>query len=156
VPTLSEKPIKATDALRADHKMVRKLLETLTFDNPRFAEVAKTLHRVLVGHAWFEDTILLPALEADPLLQRRFAQEIGQEHKDLQLLMKLIRETPVENKKEMEAYALQFHAILDTHFQKEEAALFPLAERILDSEGLNELGAEMKRRQTEIRNLVQD
>ena len=150
------KPIKATDSLLADHKMIRKLMEELTFDNPRFPELSKTLHRVLLGHAWFEDTIFLPALEADPLLQRRFTGEIGQEHKDLDLLMKLIRQTPLENIREMEAYALQFHAVLSAHFQKEEDALFPLAEKILDNEGLNELGAEMKRRQTEIRNLVKD
>jgi hemerythrin-like domain-containing protein len=55
-----------------------------------------------------------------------------------------------------ESYVLQLRVLLDTHFAKEEDGLFPLAERILDSEGLNNLGAEMERRKMEVRDAIKD
>ena len=54
----------------------------------------------------------------------------------------------------IELYSKQFRSILETHLKKEEDGLFPTAERILDEEGLNNLGAEMERRKTEVRGLV--
>lgn len=146
--------IKATDALLADHKLIRKLLSNFTLDNPRFPQIGKTLERAVLGHAWFEDEIFLPAIEAEPLLQKRFTDEIYQEHKDIATFLKLVRKT--SDKGLLASYHLQLTTLLDTHFKKEEDALFPLAEKILDDEGLNNLGEEMKRRQTEIRHLAEE
>jgi hemerythrin-like domain-containing protein len=87
-------------------------------------------------------------------LQRRFLEELYQEHKDIDFLLKQTKKTRLEDKAEFEAISLQLRTVLATHFNKEEDALFPLAEKILDDEGLNNLGDEMKRRQAEIRNLV--
>jgi hemerythrin-like domain-containing protein len=142
---------KATEQLLKDHKMVRKVLEQFSLDNPRFPEILKTLQRIVLAHAWFEDAIFLPAFEAEPLLERRFTAEIIQEHKDIDHFLKCLRKTSPARSREMEALMLQFGSVLDTHFKKEEDALFPLAERILDEEGLNHLGAEMERRKTEVR-----
>ena len=102
-----------------------------------------------MGHAWFEDEIFLPAIEAEPLLFRRFTDEIYQEHKDIDSLLKLVRKTSLGNKKELDFYVTELRVLLATHFKKEEDALFPLTERILTDEGLIELGDEMKRRQAE-------
>ena len=146
--------IKATDALLSDHRLINKILEQFTLDNPRFAQICKTLHRAVKGHAWFEDEIFLPAVEAEPLLFRRFTNEIYQEHKDIDALLKLVRQTPAAKRKELEFYSRELRVLLSTHFKKEEDALFPLTERILSEEGLLELGDEMKRRQTEIRPLL--
>ena len=146
--------MKATEALLADHKMIRKILEGFQLDNPRFSEILKTLHRVVLGHAWFEDVIFLPAVEAEPLLERRFTEELYQEHKDIAYLLDLLRKTDVKDKKELEAYSVQLRAILDGHFTKEEDALFPLTEKVLNEEGLNKLGEAMRRRQTEIQDLT--
>lgn len=140
---------KATDALLKDHKMIRKILEGFALDHPRFPEILKTLERVVLAHAWFEDVIFLPAFEKAPLLQKPFVHEINQEHKDIEFLLKLLRRTPLVQKKELDAAFLQLTTLLKTHFEKEEDALFPLAERILDNEGLNQLGAEMERRKKE-------
>jgi len=147
---------KATDQLLKDHKMIRKALEGFSLENPRFSHILKTLHRIILAHAWFEDSVFLPAFEAEPLLERRFTQEIIQEHKDIDYLLKLIRRTPLQKEQEIQAYTLQFRAVLDAHFKKEEDGLFPMAERILDEEGLNNLGNEMERRKTEVRDLVVD
>jgi hypothetical protein len=49
---------------------------------------------------------------------------------------------------------IQLNSILETHFRKEEDALFPLTERFLDSENLNRLGEEMTRRKLEVRSIL--
>jgi iron-sulfur cluster repair protein YtfE (RIC family) len=148
--------MKATDSLLADHKMIRKLWGELQFDNPRFDEIALTLHRVILGHAWFEDQIFLPALKNKELLVKCFADEIQNEHHDINTLLGLVRKTPKKEAAERAAYRLQLVTLLDTHFKKEEDALFPLAEKILDLEGLNRLSDEMKARQAETRGLLRD
>ena len=145
--------MKATDALLTDHRMIRKTMEGFVLDHPRFPEILKTLQRVVVAHAWFEDEIFLPALQVEPFLDR-LNREISQEHKDIAELFERARVAAGAPSLDQEAYVLQLRSILETHFRKEEDALFPLAERILDSEGLNRLGAEMTRRKTEVRGLI--
>src|SRR5690348_6724761 len=110
---------KATDALLSDHRLINKVLDQFTLDNPRFAHICQTLHRALKGHAWFEDTIFFPAIEAEPLLFRRFTDELYQEHKDLDALMKLLRKTPLQNQKELEFYSQELRVLLTAHFRKE-------------------------------------
>ena len=146
---------KATDALLKDHLLINKILEQFTLDNPRFDHICRTLHRAVLGHAWFEDEIFLPAIAAEPLLFRRFTDELYQEHKDIDSLLKLLRKTPAAKQKELEFYSTELRVLLSTHFRKEEDALFPLTERLLKEEGLIELGDEMKRRQAEIQKFVE-
>lgn len=145
---------RATDALLVDHRLVRKVLEGFRLDNPRFSQIALTLHRALKAHAWFEDEIFLPVVKREPLFYARFTAEIEQEHKDLDQLLTLLRAAPAQSK-ELDAYVLQFRSLINTHFAKEEDALFPLAEKVLSNEGLLELGAEMKRRQLEVRQFIE-
>jgi iron-sulfur cluster repair protein YtfE (RIC family) len=144
---------KATDQLIKDHKMIRKVLADFSVDHPRYPELLKTLQRIVVAHAWFEDEVFLPAFEAEPLLSKRFTDEIVQEHRDIDHLLKLLRKTPPAQKKETELFNLQLRVILDAHFKKEEDGLFPLAGKLLDDAGLNALGDEMERRKTEVRGL---
>ncbi len=146
---------KATEALLKDHQLINKVLESFTLDNPRFVHICKTLHRAVLSHAWFEDTIFLPAVQAEPLLFHRFTEELYQEHKDIDALLKLLRKTPQTKRKELEFYSQELRVLLSTHFKKEEDALFPLTERLLSEEGLLELGNEMKRRQTEVRQFIE-
>ena len=110
--------LRATDELLKDHRMVRKTLEGFRLENPRFPEITKTLSRILKAHAWFEDIIFLPALKAEPFLARVFMEEISQEHKDLDTLMNLIRQTKLEDHEPLEFYATQLRALLETHFHK--------------------------------------
>jgi hemerythrin-like domain-containing protein len=140
---------KATDALLSDHKMIRKLLEGYDLANPRFRAVANTLERVVVMHAWFEDEIFLPAFRNKPLLVQRYIDELNTEHRHIEFFSQLIHKTPAAEAQELDAYVRQFRAILERHLQKEEDALFPLAEKILDAEGMNRVSAELERRQKE-------
>ena len=144
----------AIERLLADHKMIRKTLEVFHRDNPRYGLIRETLHRIVLGHAWFEDEILLPALRNEPLLERRLTDEIIQEHKDIAHLLKLIQKTSPDQERQWAPLALQLRVILETHFRKEEDALFPLAERILRSEGLIELSTQMEKRKMEVHDLL--
>ena len=142
---------KATDALINDHKMIRKLLDRFHPDQPRFPEIASTLKRVVLSHAWFEDQVFLPAFKTIPLMNNRYVQELTAEHKDIDYFMQLIHQT--QPSRELEIHVKQFRAILENHLQKEEDALFPLAESLLNKEGMNNLSAEMERRQHEAQKL---
>jgi iron-sulfur cluster repair protein YtfE (RIC family) len=147
---------KATDELLKDHKMIRKIMKEWEIGNPRFGHIHKTLMRVVLGHAWFEDQVFFPAMEAEPAFARRFIDELYQEHKDIDSLLKLVRKTPTEKAEDLGFYTQQLRVILETHFTKEEEALFPICEKILDEEGLNNLSVEMRRRQHENRMLVEE
>jgi len=148
--------MKATDLLLTDHKLIRKVLSGLSLDNPRYSHILKTMSRTVIGHSWFEDEIFLPAFKLKGLLHKLFTDEIEQEHKDMKKMLSLLREMSPHQKKEIEALNIQYCTVLETHLKKEEDALFPLAERILDAEGLNKLGNEMENRKTEIRGMVKD
>lgn len=142
--------MKATDAMLADHKMIRKLTSEMRLDNPRFAQIAESAHRILTGHAWFESRIFFPAVEKSPMLARRFTDDLYREHDDIDALIDLVRD-PATDPAHLDGYLRQFRSMVDTHFAKEEDVFFPLTERILDSEGLNRLGEEMRLRQAESR-----
>lgn len=134
---------KATDELLKDHKMVRKILTEWKTGNPRFTQIHKTLARVVRGHAWFEDQVFFPAMQAEPALAKRFMDELWQEHKDIDALLDLVEKT--DRQPQLDYYATQLGVVLDTHFKKEEDALFPICEKILTEEGLLDLGAQMRK-----------
>jgi hemerythrin-like domain-containing protein len=144
--------IKATDTLLKDHRLIRKTMEGFKLDNPRFLDVAATAHRIVVAHAWFEDVIFLPALKFERRLEQ-LSREITVEHQDIAALFTLLRHIENPGRESLDFYARQICSILETHFRKEEDALFPLSEKVLDAEGLNELGEEMRLRQKEVRGL---
>lgn len=147
--------VRATEALLKDHAMIRKLLADWSAEHPRFEHLTRTLHRTVLAHAWFEDVIFLPAVEAEPLIFQRFEAEVRQEHQDIDSLLKLIRRLSSQQMKERACYALQLRVLLETHFAKEEDAIFPLADKLLTEEGLIALGEEMKNRREEVRQFLE-
>jgi hemerythrin-like domain-containing protein len=144
----------ATEQLLKDHAMVRKILEGLRTDNPRFPEILKTLQRVVLGHAWFEDEFLMPALKAKPLVFEPFRAEIVQEHSDIAALLEVLRKTESKDEGPLKAGVLTLRSLLQTHFAKEEDALFPLAELVISQEGLTTMAVAMERRKDEVRDHV--
>ena len=54
----------------------------------------------------------------------------------------------------MESFVLQIRTLIAAHVKKEEEALYPLAEQVLDAATLNKLREEMERRKTELREVV--
>lgn len=140
----------ATVQLLRDHKMIRKLMADLVEDHPRYPQLLATTERVVVGHAWFEDEFLLPALKARPMLFLPFREEIAQEHRDIAGLFVRLRGVPPGDPS-VRPHLLTLRVLLETHFTKEEDALFPLAEKIIGEEGLVGMAAAMERRKAEVR-----
>ena len=145
--------MNAVASLLADHKMIRKILESFDPDSPRVGLISQTLARALKTHAWFEDEVFIPALRASPMLQPRFTDGIIQEHRDIAFLLGEILQPGIDRRM-LDVHVLQFRALLESHFRKEEDALFPLAERALGAEGMATLHTEMQRRQGEAARLV--
>lgn len=141
----------ATEELLKDHKMIRKLLTDLRPDNPRAAEIAATLQRVTLAHAWFEDEFLMPVLKNAPGIVKPFWQEIAQEHNDIAALLELVRSTPPGRTDDLKGRIDTLRVVLETHFEKEEKVLFPFAETALGLKGLTDLAARMEARKSDVR-----
>ncbi|MBK8575818.1 MAG: hemerythrin domain-containing protein [Elusimicrobia bacterium] len=141
----------ATEQLLKDHKMIRKILEGFHVDNPRFPEILKTLQRVVLGHAWFEDQFFMPAVKSRPLIFKPFWSEVSTEHEDIGGLLALLRKTEFKEKKTLQSRVITLRSLLETHFAKEEDVLFPLADQSMSRESLESLGAIMERRKEEVR-----
>src|ERR1035438_4621319 len=105
---------KATEELVKTHRLVEKLLEQFEPEKPRFSEVRKTLERAGLAHTWLQDELLLPVLKGKPLIERRFLEEIGEEHRDLEQLLKLLLNISPEAKEEVQALVIQIRAILES------------------------------------------
>ena len=146
---------KATEELIKTHRLVEKLLEQFEPEKPRFAEVRKTLERAVLAHTWLQNELLLPVLKGKPLIERRFLEEIGEEHRDLEHRLKLLLNISPEAKEEVQALVIQIRAILEAHFYKEALGLYPLAEKVVEASTLVRLGTDMERRKNEVRDLAQ-
>lgn len=141
----------ATEELLKDHKMIRKLLADLRPGNPRAAEIAATLQRVTLAHAWFEDEFLMPVLKNAPGIVKPFWQEIVQEHNDIAALLELVKSTPPDRIDDKKSRIDTLRVVLETHFEKEEKVLFPFAETALGLKGLTDLAARMEARKSDVR-----
>jgi hemerythrin-like domain-containing protein len=147
--------MNATEELTHTHEVVRKVLDLFTPGNPRFQESINTLRRTVEAHAWLQDEIFIPALKGQPLIQINFLAELAQEHKDLDQMIGQLFKTPSEQKQAVESLVLQIRIIIAAHVKKEQEALYPLAEQVLDTATLNTLRDEMERRKLEVRDVVQ-
>jgi len=141
----------ASEELIKTHRLVGKILEQFDSKESRFSEIRLTLERAVTAHAWLQDEIVLPALKGKALIEERFLNEVTQEHQDLEFLLKKLALVALDAKPELDALVLQIRTLLDTHFEKETNALYPLAEKLLDNTALQKLGDEMERRKTDVR-----
>ncbi len=135
--------MKITDALRGEHAVLYVLFEDVreTINDSDNIEIIRksisTLDKALLSHAAIEDNILFPALDQHiagmgPLEMMRA------EHKNVDELVEAAR---VEQ--DMAALISQAKQLIDLafgHFQKEEMALFAMAEQFLSEEELTALG----------------
>jgi len=148
--------MKATEELVHTHQLVSKILEIFATDQPRFQESMKTLQRAVEAHAWLQDEILLPALDGKPLIDKAFLSEIVQEHRDLDSMIGRLQAIPPDQLPDVQASVLQIRVLLQTHFQKEADALYPLVEQVLKTDELVRLRDEMDRRKLVVRAVTQN
>lgn len=135
--------MKITEALLAEHLVFHNLFDHLERTVPSFKtllevkSVAALLEKILKGHSDTEDPLFLGPLEHcfEQIGQRdAFVAEHHEMDGQLQLIQKVTR-VPEAKRLLMDAIA---HS--RRHFDREERIVFPLAERVLKSKTLNELG----------------
>ena len=136
--------MRITDAFRGEHGVFYAqfdLIDRFVPDAGSAAEVravAEMLGAALIPHAKLEDELLFNPLEeyagpdADPISIMRF------EHDDIET--SLIRAQTSRDLGEAQQLLLRAVERAREHFAKEELVLFPLAEREIDRQRLEELG----------------
>ncbi|MBT3990138.1 MAG: hemerythrin domain-containing protein [Rhodospirillaceae bacterium] len=135
--------MRLTDALRGEHAILYEIFAGVreTLDESDEIAVIRTavalLERNLMSHAAIEDEILFPELDTHikgmgPLEMMR------SEHQGIDEYLEAIRnETDVAQLKKQTGQLLE---LAFNHFQKEEMALFGMAEQFLSEDELTALG----------------
>jgi hemerythrin-like domain-containing protein len=143
--------MKITDILRAEHTVFHHLFDHIETTAPRLKTLAEVkslallLDKVMAPHSRTEDELFIGPLE-------HCFEQIGQSatfHEEHDLIDAGLRRARRDNDlKSAKQFLLGAIASARKHFDKEERIVFPLAERVLKANTLNELGEEwMKRRQ---------
>ncbi len=135
--------MKITDALRGEHAVLYVLLEDVreTISDSDNIDVVKksisTLDRALLSHAEIENNILFPAL--DPHIGQMGPLEMMRsEHQGIDELLEASRSE--QDVAVLKSLAKQLVDLAYGHFQKEEMALFAMAEQFLSEDELSALG----------------
>jgi len=108
--------------------------------------------QVLDPHSEIEEEGLFPLMakyigrEVGPIAVMEYEHEQAKKHLSVFVEMMEAASAPIpaDRAREIAANALQAHSILTDHFMKEEAVLFPMAERILNDDDKAELKRQMK------------
>lgn len=134
--------MKLTDALLGEHAVLYDLFDWMRdvaakdADAPALRPAVLAVERLLVAHARVEEDLLFPALESHvgpmgPLAVMRA------EHREIEDLIEAAK-----NEADGTALKSTLGQLLDLahgHFQKEEAALFPMARQFIGEAALSEL-----------------
>jgi hemerythrin-like domain-containing protein len=135
--------MKITEALYAEHMVFHSMfdhIEAKISQLRTLAEIkamAQMLEAMLKAHSDTEDDLFMGPLE-------HCFEQIGQrdsfleEHREMNESLKLVQKAA--RSKEAQRLFLAAVAHSRRHFEREERLVFPLAERVLKSETLNELG----------------
>jgi len=145
--------MKLTDALRGEHAVFYGLFEHLeeairkTEDISDIRAVLSVVDRLLLAHAKVEDDLLFPRLEPR-LGQMGPLAVMRAEHGQIDGLLDAARqEREVDALKSL---MLQLLHLARSHFRKEESVLFEMAEHVLGTAALTEMGD----RWAEVRNVI--
>jgi hemerythrin-like domain-containing protein len=135
--------MKITEALQAEHVVFHHMFDYLETAAPKLktlAEikaVARLMDALLEAHSEAEDKLVLEPLDhcLDQLGQREL---FHQEHEEIDRHLAEIPKARTVRK--ARAHLVASVLASRRHFDKEERAVFPLAERVLKSKTLNTLG----------------
>lgn len=135
--------MKITEALLAEHLVFHNLFDYVEKTAPRLRTLAELksaaalLESALRAHSRTEDDLLIGPLEHcfEQLGQR---ETFHDEHAQIELMLAQVQKARLAGK----ARGLLLRLIVSCrqHFDKEERIVFPMAEKILKSNTLNELG----------------
>src|SRR5664279_3038738 len=141
--------MKITDILRAEHSVFHNLFDHIETTVPRLKSVAEVkavavlIDKVMAPHSHTEDELFIDPLEHcfDQIGQK---ETFHDEHEQIErTLVKVTKARSLEDAKKL---LLAVIAASRKHFEKEERIVFPMAERILKTKTLTELGAQWMHR----------
>jgi hemerythrin-like domain-containing protein len=135
--------MKITEALLAEHLVFQNMFDHIEAAAPKIETLAeiKTLARLmesmLKGHSDTEDNLFIGPLEHcfEQIGQR---ESFHQEHVEIDDNLKLVQKA--KQVKQARRLLLNAVAYSRRHFDREERVVFPMAERVLKSKTLNDLG----------------
>ena len=144
--------MKITDILRAEHSVFHNLFDHIEATVPMLKSladvkaVAVLIDKVMAPHSHTEDELFIDPLEHcfDQIGQK---ETFHYEHEQIEeTLVKVGRARTLKDAKKL---LLAVIAASRKHFEKEERIVFPMAENILKSKTLTDLGDKwMKRRKS--------
>lgn len=130
-------PESIAEALTADHRRCDRLLAlveaaTGVVDWELVAREAQGLERAMERHLRFEEETLFPSLEAAAPVAAGPTGVMRMEHRQMrQLLGELLAATQARDKDDCLGLLDTLHLVIQQHNAKEEAILYPLADRVL-------------------------
>ena len=141
--------MKITDVLRAEHAVFHNLFDHIETAAPRVKALAELkglailVEKLHGPHSKAEDDLFIEPLE--PYFDQMGQKEtFHDEHEHIEAALAAVQKT--RTLKDAKRILLNAIAASRKHFDKEERIVFPLAERILKTKTLNELGEEWLRR----------
>ena len=146
----------ALTLLKADHKDVRKLLDTLAATTTRASKkrvaLVEKIDALLKAHTTIEEEIFYPAFKAagDKSDDAKMYFEALEEHRaagDL-VLPDLLKTDPTSEKFSGRAKVLK--ELVEHHADEEEKQMFPRAKKLLSKETLATLGQQLAARKKEL------
>jgi hypothetical protein len=140
--------MNAITMLEEDHAKMRKLLDELESTTERGvktrAELFSTIKGELTIHEIIEEEIFYPELKAHPKA-RDIVLEGYEEHHVVDLVMKELEETPVDDES-WGAKASVMKENVEHHMEEEEGEMFKQARSVFDRAELEDLGERMEAR----------
>jgi hemerythrin-like domain-containing protein len=141
----------ALTLLKDDHDKVKQLLAQLEKSTERGVKTREELFATIKGemmvHEAIEEEIFYPTLRDHPKA-KDIVLEGFEEHHVVDLLMRELEETPVDDET-WGAKATVMKENIEHHIQEEEGEMFKTARQVFDRNELQELGERMQRRKEE-------
>jgi hemerythrin-like domain-containing protein len=134
------------DALLGEHAVIYSLFDQCEADARPGGSVSEVraqaalLTRALVSHARLEDELLFDRLTGRAGADAALLTVVRDDHHEIERALGAARSaSDLATARDQLTVAI---AVARAHFAREERALFPLAERLLDAELLTEMGAD--------------
>jgi hypothetical protein len=142
--TRKEKPMKATELLKKQHREVKGLFrKAKSADADERREILDQIEEKLTHHMHIEENVFYPAVrELDTKKTQEMVPEAYEEHHVVKLVLAEFPDLDPEDER-FEAKMTVLDELIQHHVEEEESEMFKSAERLGDAR-LKELGAEME------------
>ena len=130
--------MKITEALLAEHRLLRKMMEVMgqwlaeSVESDKLRERAAMLEIAIDDHAVREEELLFVPLGACSPAARELVNLMETVHVEVRMLFEEVADPANELKDRLWTILM----LTDEHFTKEETGVFPMAERLLSADVL--------------------